>query len=24
VWGREKPSEVARLANRMIRKGLEP
>jgi AcrR family transcriptional regulator len=24
VWGREKPSEVAALANRMIRSGLEP
>ncbi|MBA3576043.1 MAG: TetR/AcrR family transcriptional regulator [Sphingomonas sp.] len=24
VWGREKPKEVARLANRMVRRGLEP
>ena len=24
VWGRENPKEVARLANRMIREGLEP
>ncbi|MGI8704379.1 MAG: TetR/AcrR family transcriptional regulator [Sphingomicrobium sp.] len=24
VWGREKPGEVARLANRLIRRGLEP
>jgi AcrR family transcriptional regulator len=24
VWGKEKASEVARLANRLIRKGLEP
>lgn len=24
VWGQEKPSEVARLANRLIRRGLEP
>jgi AcrR family transcriptional regulator len=24
VWGREKPEEVAKLANRMIRRGLEP
>jgi len=24
VWGEEKPSEVARIANRMIRKGLQP
>ena len=24
VWGREKPKEVARLANRLIRRGLEP
>lgn len=24
VWGDEKPAEVARLANRMIRRGLEP
>jgi hypothetical protein len=24
VWGREKPEEVARLANRLIRRGLEP
>ena len=24
VWGRERPEEVARLANRMIRRGLEP
>ncbi|HUG45087.1 MAG TPA: TetR/AcrR family transcriptional regulator [Sphingomicrobium sp.] len=24
VWGREKPEEIARLANRLIREGLEP
>jgi hypothetical protein len=24
VWGREKPGEVAALANRMIRRGLQP
>ena len=24
VWGREKPGEVARVANRLIRRGLEP
>ena len=24
VWGREKPKDIARLANRMIRRGLEP
>ncbi|MBA3835171.1 MAG: TetR/AcrR family transcriptional regulator, partial [Sphingomonas sp.] len=24
VWGREKPKEVARLANRLVRRGLEP
>ena len=24
VWGREKPAEVARIANRLIRSGLEP
>lgn len=24
VWGREKPKDVARLANRLIRRGLEP
>jgi AcrR family transcriptional regulator len=24
VWGRENPAEVARVANRMIRRGLEP
>jgi AcrR family transcriptional regulator len=24
VWGKEKPSEIAEIANRMIRRGLEP